>query len=105
MNALTKFQTKILKRLVNGEHIDGRSCSKDEDQVCAFFYDKGLTKMICPDPNDEGWVPCIYVITELGRQEYYEKIEAKKKVVIDNIKYLITTTIALAAFIKSFFFI
>lgn len=102
---MTKYQYNILKRLEKGEKIDDRYCTGEEEQVCIFLTDCGFSKRICPEPNDEGCMPCVYVITEAGKQEIHTISELNKSDVINNVKYFITTAIALAAFIKSFFFI
>ena len=102
---MTKQQLSVLTRLYNGEKIDIRNCDEIDKSIILFLYNNNCCICSAPNPNPKGFIPCIYSISETGKAKLCEHKNNRNKLIWSWIRYIITTLIAIAAFIKSFFFI
>ena len=96
---MTADQLEMLKRL-NVKDISEADCSKEDMDILYFL--EGQYFAYRPDPYGK---PKIFVISQRGKAELSRIGKGRKKEIYDWIRYGITTAIAIAAFIKSFFFV
>ena len=94
-----------IKMLYSGESIDIRNSNEAEIQMLYYFKRSGFVDVFSPKPNPTGHIPCIFAISELGKEKFSEIKKEKSAKTGQWIGYIITTAIALLGFIKSFFFI
>lgn len=107
--SLSKPELRKLKFIAKSELIERKLF--DQDEVISRLSNRGLIEFTCSDKFGYdhiegilGVMPNSISLSDAGQQYLNRTTSLTKKERIEWVRYLVTTAIALAAFIKSFFF-
>ena len=96
---LSRKQTKLLNKIAKGKVIrTNKYDTKDID----YLHENGLVRSCSIDKKEDFFLqPCI---TEKGKAVLYKAKQEKRRFIFSTLFEAITAVIAVAAFVKSFFF-